>query len=148
VPARHLPREAVFAAVMADRADWDRVTRRQRQLAVAAGAELRRQHPGRSHPPLRSAEPEPATGAQRDQLSLSVGETVSDMGEWIRELAEQRGKFADRLAGRQSIMVPAEDPDYDDLGPAFPVLTSAGRQAILQPFYRAGTSAVHRPFLR
>jgi hypothetical protein len=114
------PREAVFAAVMADRADWDRVTRRQWQLAVAAGAELRRRHPGRSHPPPRSADPEPATGALRDQLSLSVGETVSDMGEWIRELADQRGEFADRLAGRQSIMVPAEDPDHDDLGPDFP----------------------------
>ncbi|HEY2174234.1 MAG TPA: hypothetical protein VGH85_10535 [Mycobacteriales bacterium] len=42
------------------------------------------------------------------------------MGEWIRELADQRGEFADRLAGRQSIMVPAEDPDHDDLGPDFP----------------------------
>jgi hypothetical protein len=66
-------REGVFAAVMADRADWDQATRQQRQLAVAADAELRRRHPGQPHPPLRSAELEPATEAQRDQLSLTVG---------------------------------------------------------------------------
>ena len=36
-------------------------TRQQRQLAVAADGELRRRHPGQPYPPLRSAEPEPAT---------------------------------------------------------------------------------------
>jgi hypothetical protein len=50
-------REAVFAATMADRADWDAATRAQRHLAVAADAELRRRHPGQHHPSLRSAEP-------------------------------------------------------------------------------------------
>jgi hypothetical protein len=39
-------REEVFAAVMADRTDWDHATRHQRHLAVAADAELRRRHPG------------------------------------------------------------------------------------------------------
>ena len=56
-------REAVFAAVMADRQQWETATRQQRQLAVAADAELRRRHPGQQFPPLRSAEPEPATQA-------------------------------------------------------------------------------------
>ena len=54
-------RETVFAQTMADRADWDAATRAQRQLAVAADAELRRRHPGQYFSPLRSAEPEPAT---------------------------------------------------------------------------------------
>ena len=54
-------RETVFAQTMADRADWDTATRAQRQLAVAADAELRRRHPGQYFSPLRSAEPEPAT---------------------------------------------------------------------------------------
>ena len=54
-------RETVFAQTMADRADWDKATRAQRQLAVAADAELRRRHPGQYFAPLRSAEPEPAT---------------------------------------------------------------------------------------
>jgi hypothetical protein len=38
-------RENVFAATMADREDWDLATRAQRQLAIAADAELRRRHP-------------------------------------------------------------------------------------------------------
>jgi hypothetical protein len=46
LPAPHLPscvpERPVFAANMADRADWEKASRRQRQFAVAAGAELRR----------------------------------------------------------------------------------------------------------
>jgi hypothetical protein len=62
-------REAVFAATMADRADWDAATQAQRHLAVAADAELRHRHPGQHYPPLRSAEAQPATEAQRDELT-------------------------------------------------------------------------------
>jgi hypothetical protein len=54
-------REAVFAQTMADRGDWDQASRAQRQLAVAADAEVRRCHPGQHFAPLRSAEPQPAT---------------------------------------------------------------------------------------
>ena len=50
-------RETVFAATMADRADWDAATRAQRHLAVAADAELRRRHPDQHFP--RSARPNP-----------------------------------------------------------------------------------------
>ena len=67
-------RETVFAATMADRQDWDRATVQQRHLAVAADAELRRRHPGEHHPPLRSAEPEPATSDQREELTVTAGE--------------------------------------------------------------------------
>jgi hypothetical protein len=118
---------------MADRQDWEQATRQQRQLAVAADAELRRRHPGQQHPPLRSAEPEPATQEQRDGLTLSAGEEIPQLGQWINDLAAQRRTFADKLAGRQSLMTPAEDPDYEDLGPAFPAWTAAEKDAILQP---------------
>jgi hypothetical protein len=37
------------------------------------------------------------------------------------------------LADRQTIMVPSEDPDHDDLAPAFPAWAPPGRDAILQP---------------
>ena len=113
-------REAAFAAVMADRADWDAATRAQRHLAVAADAELRRRHPGQQYPPLRSAEPPPATQAQRDDLTLTTGEQIRETGQWIKDLAAQRRAFAGRLADRQSLAIPAEDPDYGDLGQAFP----------------------------
>ena len=73
---------------MADRADWDTATRAQRHLAVAADAELRRRHPGQQFPPLRSAEPEPATQAQRDELTLTAEAARSaEMGQWIKDLA-------------------------------------------------------------
>jgi conjugative relaxase-like TrwC/TraI family protein len=126
-------REAVFAAVMADWADWDAATRQQRHLAVAADAELRRRHPDQPYPPLRSAEPEPATQAQRDELDLAAGEQIREMGQWIKDLAAQHHEFAVRLAERQSLTIPAEDPDYADLGPAFPTWTAARKDAILQP---------------
>ena len=64
-------RETIFAATMADRADWEAATRAQRQLAVAADAELRRRHPGQPLPPLRSAEPEPATDTQHAEHTLT-----------------------------------------------------------------------------
>jgi AAA domain len=77
-------RETVFAAVMTDRAEWEAATRQQRQLAVAADTELRRRHPGQYYAPLRSAEPRPATGTQRSELTLTAGEETPEMGQWIR----------------------------------------------------------------
>jgi hypothetical protein len=126
-------REAVFAATMADRADWDAATRQQRHLAIAADAELRRRHPGQRFAPLRSAEPEPASQAENDELALSAGEHLHEMGQWIKGLAAARRTFADRLADRQSLTIPCEDPDYGDLGEAFPAWTGQGRDAVLLP---------------
>src|SRR5207245_2748018 len=126
-------RETVFAQTMADRADWDQATRAQRQLAVAADAELRRRHPGQYFAPLRSAEPEPATGTQHAELTLTPGQPPGEIDPWIKDLAAGHRTFADRLADRHSQTVPSEDPDYADLGPAFPAWTSPRRQPILQP---------------
>jgi hypothetical protein len=126
-------REAVFATVMADRQQWETATRQQRQLAVAADAELRRRHPGQQFPPLRSAEPEPAMHEQWAELTLTAGEEIPQLGQWIAGLAAQHDAFAGKLAERQSLRVPAEDPDYEDLGPAFPAWAGPDRDAILQP---------------
>ena len=126
-------RETIFAATMADRADWDTATRTQRHLAVAADAELRRRHPGQHYPPLRSAEPQPATGAQRDELTLPVGEQIPETGQWIKDLAAAHRTFAGTLGERQSLTVPSEDPDYGNLGQAFPPWPPPARDAILQP---------------
>ena len=126
-------RETVFAAVMADRADWDAATRAQRHLAVAADAELRHRHPEQHYPPLRPAEPQPATQAQRDELTLPVGKQIPEIGQWIKDLAATHHTFAGELAERQSLTVPSEDPDYGDLGQAFPPWPGPARDAILQP---------------
>ncbi len=125
-------RETAFATVMADRADWEAATRAQRQLAVAADAELRRRHPGQHFAPLRSAEPEPATQAQGDDLILTP-DGPSDMGQQLTDLAAAHRIFAGKLADRQSLAIPSEDPDYGDLGQAFPAWTGPGQEPILQP---------------
>ena len=126
-------REDVFATTMADRADWDKATLQQRHFAVAADSELRRRHPGRHHPPLRSAEPEPATGAQRDSLTLTAGQPPNEMPQWIKDLAAAHRTFAAALADRQHLRIPSQDPDYEDLGPAFPPWPGPAKDAILQP---------------
>ena len=77
-------REAIFARTMADRADWEQATRRQRRLAVAADAELRRRHPGQRFALLRSAEPDPATQAERDELTMTAGEETKEVGRVAR----------------------------------------------------------------
>ena len=126
-------RETAFAATMADRADWDTATHAQRHLAVAADAELRRRHPSQQHPPLRSAEPEPATETQRAGLTLTSGEPPDEMGQWIKDLGAAHRTFAERLANLQSLTIPSEDPSHGDLGQAFPPWPGQARDAILQP---------------
>jgi len=131
--ATYRQRETVFAAVMADRVDWDAATRAQRHLAVAADAELRRRHPEQRFTPLRSAEPLPATQAQRDELTLTPGQPIPESGQWIKDLAAGHQAFADTLAERQSQTIPSQDPDYGNLGQAFPPWPGPAKNAILQP---------------
>jgi AAA domain len=129
----YLERETVFAATMGDRADWDSATRAQRRLAVAADAELRRRHPDQHFSPLRSAEPGTATESQRAGLTLIPGEPPAEMGQWIKHLAAAHRTFAERLADRQSLTIPSQDPDFGDLGQAFTPWPRLDRDAILQP---------------
>ena len=124
-------RETVFATIMADRANWDAATRAQRHLAVAADAELRRRNPGQRYPPLRSAEP--ATEGQRAELALTPGEQPGEMGQWIKDLAAGHRAFAERIADRQSLTIPAEDPCYGGLRQAFPPWPRPTGDTILQP---------------
>jgi hypothetical protein len=126
-------REGVFATTMADRADWDAATRAQRQLAVAADAELRRRHPGQYFTPLRSAEPERPTDHQRAELTPTTGQPPGEMTKWIIDLTTAHRTFAEQLADRQSLTVPSPDPSYGYLGQAFPLWPGPGRDAILQP---------------
>ena len=125
-------RETVFAQTMADRTDWDQATRAQRHLAIAADAELRRRHPDQHVAPLRSAEPAPATRTQRDELTLTLDQP-REMEQWITGMTAGHRTFAGKLADRQSQMIPSKDPDYGDIGRAFPAWTGPGREPILLP---------------
>lgn len=55
------------------------------------------------------------------------------MAKQITELAAAHRSFAELLANRLSMMIPSRDPDYSDLGQAFPSWPSDGKGAILQP---------------
>ena len=126
-------REMIFEAAAADRREWEAMTEQPRRLAIAADNELRRRHPDQRLEPLRSAEPEPVTEAEQAELVLAPDKEIASIGGWITDLAAQRKIFAEKLAERKSLMIPAEDPDYEDLGQAFPAFGPAGKDAILQP---------------
>ncbi len=123
-------REAVFAGVMADRAEWDRVTTSRRRQAVAADAELRRRHPGKRFKPLRSAEPEPV--AESGDLALVPGQDTGEISQWIKDLEARRRTFASKLAERQSAAW-RDQSDPADTWSAAPGWAGSGRDALLQP---------------
>ena len=125
--------EQIFTKAMSDRCEWERATEQTRHLAVAADAELRRRHPDQAIEPLRSAEPEPASDTQREELNLAADEKIGELAQWVSELAAQRQEFAEKMAERQALRVPSEDPEEQDVGPAFPTWNPPERDAILQP---------------
>jgi hypothetical protein len=126
--------ENILAGLMEDRRAWEAATEPQRRLAVAADAELRRRCPEMRIEPLRSAEPEEVTDEQRAELDLLPDEQYEyEPPACVRELAEARKAFSVKIAERQSLMEPHEDPDYENVGQAFPSWEQADRDAVLQP---------------
>jgi hypothetical protein len=117
--AQHREHVVILAEVMDDRRLWDKLTEGPRRLAVQADSELRRRHPDRKLRPLESAEP-----TAPDEPTVEPG--------WLADLNEQRRVFRQELETRQNVMVPNEDPDWEDQGPAWKVW-EAQRDAILQP---------------
>jgi hypothetical protein len=115
--------EKDLAKTQQDRDLWNKLTRGSRHLAVAADSELRRRHPQQRISPLRSAEP---------VIPQDAGLKVAQEPDWFARLAEQRQEFATKLEERQAVTVPAEDPDWEDEGDAWP-LWQAENEAILQP---------------
>jgi hypothetical protein len=118
---------------MTDRTEWEHATEHSRRLAIATDAELRRRHPDLRIKPLHSAEPAPVSDIDREELTLTPDEKIGEMAAWIRDLAAQRQAFREKIEERQGLMVPSEDPDWGDLGEAFPAWQAPGRDAILQP---------------
>jgi AAA domain/TrwC relaxase len=122
--------EASLDEAMDDRRAWEQITAGPRRLAVAADSELRRRDPGKPIEPLRSAEPRVP---ESDEITTPMATATSaEPPDWLTKLAGQRGAFQDKLAERQNLMVPDEDPDYGFLGEAWAVW-GARRDAILQP---------------
>jgi hypothetical protein len=118
---------------MNDRREWEQATAATRHLAIAADAELRRRHPETRIDSLRSAEPEPVSETEREDLVLTPGDDIREMAVWIQALAAERRAFREKLEERQALTMPSEDPDHEDLGPAFPASATPECDAILQP---------------
>ena len=131
--SRYRQQETLFDQTMTDRTEWEHATEHSRRLAIAADAELRRRHPETTIEPLHSAEPFPANDTDREQLTLTPDQQIGEMAAWIRDLASQRQAFREKFEEYQGLMVPSEDPDWGDLGEAFPAWQAPGRDAILQP---------------
>jgi hypothetical protein len=52
---------------------------------------------------------------------------------WVKDLTTRHRTFAHQFADRQNLQIPSEDPDYGDLGQAFPPWPGPVSDAILQP---------------
>jgi hypothetical protein len=130
---RYRQQETLFAQTMTDREEWEHATEHSRRLAIAADAELRRRHPDLRIKPLHSAEPVPVSDVDREELTLTPDKKIGEVAAWIRDLAAQRPAFREKIEERQGLMVPNEDPDWGDLGEAFPAWQASSRDAILQP---------------
>jgi hypothetical protein len=117
--AQHRERESLLSEVMDDRRLWDKLTEGSRRLAVQADSELRRRHPDQKVQPLQSAEP-------------SLPSEPPSQPDWLADLEEQRRVFRQELETRQNVVIPNQDPDWEDEGPAWQ-WWEARREAVLQP---------------
>ena len=123
--------EQGFARAMIDRQEWEQATAGSRRLAIAADTELRRRHPHRNIEPLRSAEPAPASGAERQHPDLTPQQKSSETA-WMGDLTVQREAFRTAMNEHRQ-PVPGEDPTRANPGQASPAARTPWRDAILQP---------------
>ncbi len=130
---RYRQQESTFTQTMDDRLEWEHATEHSRHLALAADAELRHRHPDQRIDPLRSAEPGPVSDTDRAELTLAPDKKIGEMAAWISDLATKRQAFREKVEELQGLKIPSDDPDWDDLGDAFPSWNPPGRDAILQP---------------
>jgi hypothetical protein len=107
-------RESEYAVADAVHREYMEKTAPERRLAVAADAEYRNRHPGEKLEPLRSAEPEPVTGEEREAFWPGQDSAERDggrerPGEERQEAAEPHWAkdLAERLAARMAQQKPA-----------------------------------------
>src|SRR5262249_52307295 len=124
--------EQALAQAMADRQKWEHATARSRRLAIAADAELRRRHPEQKIEPLRSAEPGPISGTEREQLDPGQDRRVSESATSIRDSAARRGACRARPDERQRLAAPSQALDWTRLGDSLAPGSETQQDAILQ----------------
>jgi hypothetical protein len=120
-------REELDAGLMEDRAEALRAIEGSLHLALMADSTLRQRYPGIDLEPLKSAEPEPLP----DEVPAVTDAETDD--EYEARVAARRAAVREKLEERRGLMVPAEDPDYEHEGEAWPSWQQPGRDAVLQP---------------
>jgi hypothetical protein len=88
----------------------------------------------------RSAEPEPVTSEQGEKLTMTAGEETREAWQRVKDLPATHRTFADWLADRLSLAISSQDPDYGDLGQAFPLARTRPRRDLAVA--QAGNPAV------
>jgi hypothetical protein len=124
--------EDTLAKTMDDRHEWGQATQHPRRLAVAADAELRRRHPSQQIEPLQSAEPETLSEERREDLVLTPGQDIGEIGGWIKDLAAQRQAFREKIEERQAAHPSRRSPGPGTPRPRPPFPSPPQRDAILQ----------------
>jgi hypothetical protein len=120
---------AIDETTLDDYRAWARVTAGSRHLAVLADSELRRRHPDIELESLRSAEPE-----QADAILPPMPATEVEAVALATQAEQAQAAFLERLEERQGVLVPAEHPDWEHEGEAWPAAwPSRDRDAVLQP---------------
>jgi hypothetical protein len=73
------------------------------------------------------------TGADQDRdARRKEPESVGEPG-WVKELAERNARAQEKLAEREAVQVPSEDPEAEGLGMAWPELLDRERDPLLHP---------------
>jgi len=104
------------------RQEWEQATAGSRRLAIAADTELRRRHPHRKIEPLRSAEPAPASGAERQHPDLTPQQGSSETA-----------RMGDLTVQRQAFRAAMNEHQQPVPGEASSAARTPWRDAILQP---------------
>jgi hypothetical protein len=121
---------------------WNVMAEPTRRIGKAAAAEQQRRNGDAE--PLRSAEPEGITKqaeadsqAGQDEATAQAlnltPDTDSAMPEAVDEAMKYNREKQDEIDERASEQVPDEDPDYEDMGPAWQTLVQRERDAVIQP---------------
>jgi hypothetical protein len=76
-----------------------------------------------------------ATADRADQDRDAGREEPEPVGEpgWVKELAERNARAQEKLAEREAVQVPSEDPEAEGLGMAWPDLLDRERDPLLHP---------------
>lgn len=123
-----------YEAVMATRADWNRIADPTLRQARSADLEDRRRDPWRQREPLRSAEPQAETQGTDEEILTALGLTPdsSESSELPQRAAARAREVQARLDQVAALPEPSEDPDREPSA-AWGCEDARQREAVLQP---------------